>query len=85
LHMVQLMSLPLIVSCFSKIHISFTFLVLACPGSPGKTAVKCVWVCVCVCVCVCVSAHIRFIYYYRNTIYCDACCECCIMSAEHVY
>jgi len=36
LHMVQLMPLPLTVSCFSKIQISFTFLVLAHPGSPGK-------------------------------------------------
>ena len=38
LHMAQLMPLPLIVSCFSKIQI-FTFLVLAHPGSPGKRAV----------------------------------------------
>ena len=29
LHMAQLMPLPLIVSCFSKIQICFTFLVLA--------------------------------------------------------
>jgi len=36
LHMVQLMSLPLTVSCFSKIQIGFTFLVPAHPGSPGK-------------------------------------------------
>jgi len=35
LHMVQLMPLPLTVSCFSKIQIGFTFLVLAHPGSPG--------------------------------------------------
>ena len=49
LHMAQLMPLPLTVSCFSKIQTGFTFLVLAHPGSPGKTAVK--WVCVCVCVC----------------------------------
>jgi len=35
LHMAQLMPLPLTVSCFSKIHIGFTFLVLAYPGSPG--------------------------------------------------
>jgi len=34
LHMAQLMPLPLAVSCFSKIQISFTFLVLAYPGSP---------------------------------------------------
>jgi len=43
LHMAQLMPLPLTVSCFSKIHIGFTFLVLAHLGSPGKRAVK--WVC----------------------------------------
>jgi len=48
LHMVQLMPLPLIVSCFSKIQIGFTFLVPAHPGSPVKRAVKrvCVYVCV---------------------------------------
>jgi len=51
LHMVQLMSLPLTVSCFSKIQIGYTFLVPAPPGSPGKRAVKRVCVCVCVCVC----------------------------------
>ena len=48
LHMAQLMPLLLTVSCFSKIEIGFTFLVLARLGSPGKRAVK--WVCVCVCV-----------------------------------
>jgi len=46
LHMAQLMPLLLTVSCFSKIQIGFTFLVLAHPGSCGKRAVK--WVCVCV-------------------------------------
>ena len=46
-HMAQLMPLPLTVSCFSKIQIGFTFLVLAHPGSPGKRAVKRVRVCVC--------------------------------------
>jgi len=40
LHMSQLMLLPLTVSCFSKIHIGFNFLVLAHLGSPGKRAVK---------------------------------------------
>ena len=40
LHMDQLMLLPLAVSCFSKIHIGFTFLVPAHLGSPGKRAVK---------------------------------------------
>ena len=50
LRMAQLMPLLLTVSCFSKIQIGFTFLVLAHPGSPGKRAVKRVCVCVCVCV-----------------------------------
>ena len=47
LHMVQLMPLPLTVSCFSTVQIGFTFLVPAHPGSPGKRAVKraCVRVC----------------------------------------
>jgi len=43
LYMVQLMPLPLTVSCFSKIRIGFTFLVPALPahlGSPGQMAVK---------------------------------------------
>jgi len=40
LHMVQLMPLPLTVSCFSKIQIGFTFLVPVHPGCPGKRAVK---------------------------------------------
>jgi len=48
LHLAQLMPLPLTVSCFSKIEIGFTFLVLAHLGSPGKRAVK--WMCVCVCI-----------------------------------
>ena len=45
LHMVQLMPLPLTVSCFSKIQTGFTFLVPADLGSPGQRAVKrvCVW------------------------------------------
>jgi len=44
LHMAQLMPLPLTVSCFSKIQIGLTFLVLAHSGSPGKNAVKLVCV-----------------------------------------
>jgi len=45
LNMAQLMPLPLIVSCFSKIQIGFTCLVPADLGSPGKRAVKRVYVC----------------------------------------
>jgi len=40
LHMAQLMPLPLTVSCFSKIQIGFTFLILADLGSPRKRAIK---------------------------------------------
>ena len=45
LHMAQVLPLPLTGSCFSKIQVGFTFLVLAHPGSPGKRAVKRVCVC----------------------------------------
>ena len=48
--MAQLMPLPPTVSCFSKIQIGFTFLVLAHLGSPDKGPLN---GCVCVCVCVC--------------------------------
>jgi len=44
--MAQWISLPLAVSCFSKIQIGFTFLVPAHPGSRGQRAVKRVCVCV---------------------------------------
>ena len=43
------------VSCFSKIQIDVTFLVLAHPGSPRQMAIK--WVCVCVCVHTYTLAH----------------------------
>ena len=58
LHEAQLMPLQLIVSCFSKIQIGFTFLVLAHPGSPGKRTIKPVCVCVCVCVRACVLGQL---------------------------
>ena len=40
LHMAQLMSLPLIVSCFSKIQTGYTFLVPDHPGSPRKRVIE---------------------------------------------
>jgi len=50
LHMSQRISLPVAVSCFSKIEIGFTFLVSAHAGSPGIRAIKHVCVCsVCKC------------------------------------
>jgi len=62
LHVAQLMSLPLTVSCFSKVQIGFTFLVLPHLGSPGQRAVKRT----CVCVCVCVWARARCAQYIRQ-------------------
>ena len=44
LHMAQLKPLPLTVSCFCKIQIGFTFMVPAHLGSPGKRAIKRVFV-----------------------------------------
>jgi len=44
MHMAQLMPLLLTVSCFSTIQVGFTFLVPAYPGSPGRRAVKPVYV-----------------------------------------
>ena len=44
LHIAKLVPLPLTVSCFSKIQIGFTFLVLTHLGSPGQRAIKWVWV-----------------------------------------
>jgi len=45
LHMAQLMPLPLLISCFSKTQIGFTFLVPAHPGSRRRRAVKKTGVC----------------------------------------
>ena len=45
LHMTQLMTLPLTVSCFSKIQIQYLYLVPAHPARPGQKAVKRVCVC----------------------------------------
>jgi len=56
LHTVQLMPLPLTVSCFSKIQIGFTSLVPAHPGSPGQRAVKRV--------CVCVLINLLFLLFF---------------------
>ena len=53
LHMAQMMSLPLTISCFSKIQIGFTFLVPADLGNPGKGPLN-----VCVCVCVFISYRV---------------------------
>jgi len=40
LHIIQLMPLPIVISCFIKIQIGLTFLVPAYSGCPGKEAVK---------------------------------------------
>ena len=46
LHMAQLMSMPLIISCSSKIQIGFTFLAPAHPGIAGQRAIKRMCVCI---------------------------------------
>jgi len=56
LHTAHLMPLPLTVSCFSNIQISFTFLVPAHPGSPGKGPLN---GCLCVCMYYLVAAFLR--------------------------
>ena len=78
LYMAQLMPLPLTVSCFSKIQIGFTFLVLAHLGSPGQRAVK--WLCVCVCVCT-----IYCVYYKEHCLtFCRTCTFCCLRRLSTV-
>jgi len=45
MHMVQLMPLPPIISCFIKMRNGLTFLVSVYPGCPGEEAVRRVSVC----------------------------------------
>ena len=66
LHMAQLMTLPLTVSCFSKIQIGFTFLVPAHLGSPGKRAVKQVCVCACADTLVSSASEVTTLWRYTN-------------------
>ena len=62
---VQLMPLPLTVSCFNKIQIGFTFLVPAHLGSPGKGPLN---GCVCVCVSLAsVKSRLVLPFWYRLT------------------
>jgi len=61
LHMAQLMPMPLIISCFSKIQTGFTFLVLAHPVVPEKGLLNIV--------CMCVSCSISKIHIIENYMY----------------
>jgi len=67
LHRAQLLPLPLTVSCFSEIQISFTFLVPARLGSPRKRAIKLSCVCVRVRVCVLVRVRVCVLYLFVFT------------------
>ena len=71
LHIAQLLSLPLTVSCFSKIQIGFTFLVPAHPGSLGKRPLN-----GCVHACVRVFFLILVYYYHSCSIVCVCVCAC---------
>jgi len=82
LHTAQLTLLPLTVSCFSKIHIGFTFLVPAHPGShcvgahplcgalshQGSPGQRAI-IRVCVCVCVCMCACVSALFISNSTIH----------------
>ena len=76
LHVAQLMPLPLTVSCFSKIQISFTFLIPAHPGRPRQRAVK--RVCACVCVALSyinpITSYHKLCSHLRKKIECDTEC-----------
>ena len=54
-------TLPLTISCSSKIQIGFTFLVPAHPGSPGQRAVKRA------CVCVCAAHEYMYTYWPKES------------------
>jgi len=75
LHMAQLMPLPLTVSCFSKIQISFTFLVPAHPGSPGKGAV---------CVTVVTDRQTDHATSVAVAYLCTACTRCGLETCSHI-
>jgi len=62
------MPLPLTVSCFSKIQIGFTFLVLAHLGSPGKGPLN---GCVCVCVAEEVTICDKIMQHFFDSVNCD--------------
>jgi len=62
--MAQLMPLTLTVTCFSKIQIGFTFVVLAHLGSPGQNPEGCKMVVVVVVVAVIINTVINYYYYY---------------------
>jgi len=82
LHMAQLMPLLLTVSCFSKIHIDFTFLALVHLGSPVKGPLN-----GCVCVCVSYSFLRHFLYslslsiLYKEFGQSTGWCQCCVFSS----
>ena len=66
LHTAQLMPLPLTVSCFSKIQIGFTFLVLAHLGSPGKEPLN---GCVCAAARYAVTANMQVLFMFTKRVY----------------
>jgi len=63
--MAQPMSLPLTVSCFSKIQIGFTFLVPAYPGNPGQSPERRKMD---VCVCVHTRVYVLFSLTHKTSI-----------------
>jgi len=71
LHMAQLMPLPLTVSCFSKIHIGFTFLVPAKLGNPRLGLLN---------VCVCVDYTLNILQHFVDVLLVWLLTSVCIVS-----
>ena len=78
--MALLMPLPLTVSCFSKIQIGFTFLVLAHLGSPRQKAVK--WVCVSVCLSVCMVSSDKLSRVFGSLLLTECSVACYFLSVQ---
>ena len=90
--MAQVMPLPFTVSCFCKIQIGFTFLVLADLGSPRKRAVKHVCACPCtharvgMCVCVCVTLPQQWCEVLYSVCLCVSLSVCLLTDLEnHIF
>jgi len=78
----QVMPLPLTVSCFSKIQIGFTFLVLAHLSSPGQRAVKRMCVCVCCVFSMCPEKGPEIQQIFSRK--CFYCFQACFLRISHI-
>ena len=75
LHTVQLMALPLTVSCFSNIQIVLPFLVPAHLGNPGQRAIKCVCV-------ILIELWLSFVSRYQTVAALCSCLWWCVVCVQ---